>query len=64
LASIVSSSALITALGVILAFIKLRRDKTVETEGKMFRVPGGHIVSMLSIALTLWFLSGLSANKL
>ena len=37
---------------------------TVETEGKTSRVPGGYIVSMLSIALTLWFLSGLSANKL
>lgn len=64
LAIISSASSLIIALGISIATIKLRKNKTYDTKGKTFRIPGGYLVPILSIIVTLWFLSNLSANKI
>jgi len=64
LAIISSAAALSISLGLSIATIKLRRNKTFDANGKTFRIPGGYIVPILSIIVILWFLSNLSPNKL
>lgn len=64
LAILSSATALLIALGIALAAIKLRRRTDVKTNEKTFRIPGGYTVPILSCIAILWLLSNLSSNKL
>ncbi len=57
-----TSSLLLIYLGVACAVIKLR--KTIAPEPGEFKIPGGIIVPLLSIAIIIYFLSNLSSKEL
>ena len=59
LAILASAALLLVYLSVILATIKLRRDKEDELE-KTFQVPGGLIVPFIGMASILWLLTSLN----
>ena len=59
LAILASAALLLVYLSVILATIKLRRDKEDELE-KTFKVPGGLIVPFIGMASILWLLTSLN----
>ena len=59
LAILASAAILLVYLAVILATIKLRRDKQYASE-KTFRAPGGLITPLIGIATILWLLSNLT----
>jgi amino acid transporter len=59
LAILASAALLLVYLSVILATIKLRKDKRDELE-KTFKVPGGLIVPFIGIASILWLLTSLN----
>ena len=59
LAILASAALLLVYLSVILATIKLRRDKEDEVE-KTFKVPGGLIVPFIGMASILWLLTSLN----
>jgi APA family basic amino acid/polyamine antiporter len=61
LAVLASSAMLIIYLGVILATIKLRKVKPAENS---FVIPGGIIIPVVALVVTIWFLSNLSLNEL
>ncbi len=63
LATIASAAVLIIYLGVVLATLKLRKNKPVTSE-KAFRVPGGVIVPLVATAGIVWLLSSLSKPEL
>ncbi|MEI9807244.1 MAG: amino acid permease [Bacteroidota bacterium] len=63
LATIASAAILIIYLGVVMASIKLRKEKSTATE-KTFKVPGGIIVPLFAIAGILWLLSNLKQAEL
>jgi amino acid transporter len=62
LAVIASSAMLILYLGVALSVIKLRQSQEKYSGG--FKIPGGLIVPLLSIAIILYFLSSLSVLEM
>ncbi|NMH86491.1 APC family permease [Flavivirga algicola] len=62
LAIIASSAMLIIYLGVALSVMKLRKSQKPK-EGE-FKIPGGYIVPILSIAIILYFLSNLSIDEM
>ncbi len=62
LAIIASSAILIIYLGVALSVMKLRKSQKPK-EGE-FKIPGGFLVPILSIAIILYFLSNLSTDEL
>jgi len=64
LAILSSATSLLISLGVSIAVIKLRRDKSFKTDLKTFKIPGGYIIPILSSIAILWFLSNLSLNKM
>ena len=57
-----SSSVLLVYLGVALAVIKLRFNKTPDPAA--FIIPGGYAVPILSIITILWFLSNLNSQEM
>ncbi|MEY8848507.1 APC family permease [Psychroserpens sp. XS_ASV72] len=57
-----TSSILLVYLGVACAVIKLR--KTIAPEPGEFKIPGGIIIPLLSIAIIIYFLSNLSSKEL
>lgn len=59
LAILASAAILLVYLAVILATIKLRRDKQYASE-KTFRAPGGLITPLIGIATIVWLLSNLT----
>jgi len=63
LAVISSASTLLIYLGVSLATIKLRRDKSSEPSTELFRIPGGYTVPILSSIVVIWLLSNLTNNE-
>ena len=63
LAKISSAALLLIYLGVVLATIKLRRDRGHKPhEG--FTIPGGYTIPVISIVVILWFLYQLSMDEL
>ncbi len=60
LAILSTSSVLLVYIGVALSVIKLRRKEKVPG----FRIPGGVLVPLLSIAISLWLLSNLSLREM
>ncbi|WP_415867200.1 APC family permease [Thalassobellus suaedae] len=62
LAVIASSSMLILYFGVALSVIKLR--KSLKTQPGEFKIPGGLLVPVISIAIILYFLSNLSIQEM
>ena len=64
LAIISSASSLLISLGIALATIKLRRDKSFASELKTFKIPGGYTVPILSSLFILWFLYHLSNDSI
>lgn len=62
LAVIASSSMLLLYLGVALSVIKLRTFQELKHDG--FKIPGGWLVPILSVAIILYFLSNLSTNEM
>jgi APA family basic amino acid/polyamine antiporter len=62
LAILSSASVLLIYLGVALAFIKLRLNKTLYAGS--FKVWGGYTVPIISILIILWVLSKLASNEL
>lgn len=62
LAILSSASVLLIYLGVALAFIKLRLNKTLYSGS--FKVWGGYTVPVVSILIILWVLSKLATNEL
>jgi amino acid transporter len=63
LAELASSSVLLIYLGVVLATIKLRFNKTIAAEGS-FKVPGGLTVPVLAIITIGWFLSHITVPEM
>jgi L-asparagine transporter-like permease len=59
LAILASAALLLVYLAVILATVKLRKQKQ-EGQAKTFRAPGGLIVPLIGIATIIWLLSSLS----
>lgn len=59
LATLASAALLLVYLSVILATIKLRRNKE-EVSEKTFKVPGGFIVPFIGIASIVWLLTSLN----
>ena len=59
LAILASSAILLIYLAVIVATLKLRSVKQ-EVSEKTFKVPGGYIIPLISIAAIIWLLSSLS----
>ncbi|WNH12902.1 APC family permease [Thalassobellus suaedae] len=62
LAVIASSSMLILYFGVALSVIKLRKSQ--KTQPGEFKIPGGLLVPVISIAIILYFLSNLSIQEM
>ena len=54
-----SASLLLIYLGIVLATLKLRKTSQQNNQ-KTFRVPGGPIIPLLAIAVSIWLLSSLS----
>jgi APA family basic amino acid/polyamine antiporter len=63
LAVLASGALLLVYLAVMLAFIKLRREKTEEVKGS-FKVPGGLIIPFIAIAAILYTLSNLANDEI
>lgn len=61
LAVLASSAMLIIYIGVILATIKLRKNKTTDSS---FVIPGGITVPVLALLVTGWFLSNLAWKEI
>ena len=59
LAILASAAILLVYLAVILATVKLRKNKQERSE-KTFKVPGGLIIPLIGIAAIVWLLSSLS----
>jgi len=57
-----SASTLIIYLGVVLAIIKMRRQKNTDTAG-IFKIPGGLSVPFFAIIIICWFLMHLSSAE-
>jgi basic amino acid/polyamine antiporter, APA family len=63
LAILASASILLVYLGVVLATIKLRKNK-IEKSDKTFRAPGGIVVPLLAAVSIMWLLSSLQKQEL
>lgn len=58
-----SAATLLVYLGVVLAAIKLRFKKSVTTD-KVFVVPGGLLIPIITAAIIVWMLSNLSKDEM
>ena len=63
LAVLASAAILLIYLAVILATIKMRRQKQQATE-KTFRAPGGMVTPLIGIAAITWLLTSLSTREI
>jgi basic amino acid/polyamine antiporter, APA family len=63
LAVLSSASILLIYLGVVLATIKLKKTRVVNSE-KTFHVPGGLIIPLLAVIVIVWLLSNLTGKEL
>lgn len=63
LAVLSSASILLIYLGVVLATIKLKKTRGVNSE-KTFHVPGGLIIPLLAVIVIIWLLSNLTGKEL
>ena len=63
MAIVSSASSLLIYLGVSLAVIKLRADKSADSDGKFFKIRGGYTVPILSSVVIIWLLSNLAKNE-
>lgn len=59
-----TAATLIIYLGVALAVIKLRRKDSGDSATKTFKIPGGYVVPVLSVAIIAYFLSNLTKNEM
>ncbi|WP_461451590.1 APC family permease [Mucilaginibacter sp.] len=63
LAVLASGCLLLVYLGVVLAMLKLRTNKT-EPGKKTFKVPGGYLIPIFAIAAIIWLLISLSTKEI